>query len=188
MTLRHPRDRVLAHAKKFPTLKRSSASKSPRKQSADSLRRGRVVYDAELSQVALFAAGTFCARAPCCLAGLPLVALPCLRAILRLLDETRGQAGARLGARLLVQRGEMVLNSAQAYAQLCRDMLERPLVRDHCGENVAFPFRESIRFAECRKGLLRGSRGNHLGGFSAGILRTLMVGRFFGVYQLFGIR
>ena len=124
----------------------------------------------------LFAAGTFCARAPCCLAGLPLVALPCLRAILRLLDETRGQAGARLGARLLVQRGEMVLNSAQAYAQLCRDMLERPLVRDHCGENVAFPFRESIRFAECRKGLLRGSRGNHLGGFSAGILRTLMVG------------
>lgn len=60
----------------------------------------------------LFAAGTFCARAPRRLAGLLLVALPCLRAVLRLLDETRGQAGARLGARLLVQRGEMVLNSA----------------------------------------------------------------------------
>ena len=107
----------------------------------------------------LFAAGTFCARAPRRLAGLLLAALPCLRAVLRLLDETRGQASARLGARLLIQRGEMVLNSAQAYAQLCCDVLERPLIRDHCGENVAFPFRESIRFAECRKGLLRGSRG-----------------------------
>lgn len=126
--------------KKFPTLKRSNASKSPRKQSADSLRRGKVVYDAELSQVALFAAGTFCARSPRCLAGLLLVALPCLRAVLRLLDETRGQAGARLGARLLVQRGEMVLNSAQAHVQLCCDVLERPLIRDHCSENVAFPF------------------------------------------------
>ena len=82
----------------------------------------------------------------------------------------------------------MVLNSAQAHAQLCCDVLERPLIRDHCSENVAFPLRESIRFAKCRKGLLRGSRGNHLGGFSAGILRTLMVGRFFGVYRLFGIR
>lgn len=39
--------------KKFPTLKRSSASKPPRKQSADSLRRGRVVYDAELSLLEL---------------------------------------------------------------------------------------------------------------------------------------
>ena len=167
--------------KKFPTLKRSSASKSPRKQFADSLRRGRVVYDAELSQVALFAAGTFCARAPRRLAGLLLATLPCLRAVLRLLDETRGQAGARLGTRLLVQRGEMVLNSAQAYAQLCCDVLERPLVRDHCSENVAFPFREAIRFAECRKSLLRGSRGSHLVGFLVGILRTLMVGHFFGV-------
>ena len=174
--------------KKFPTLKRSSASKSPRKQSADSLRRGRVVYDAELSQVALFAAGTFCARSPRCLAGLLLVVLPCLRAVLRLLDETRGQAGARLGARLLIQRGEMVLNSAQAHAQLCCDVLERPLIRDHCGENVAFPFRESIRFAKRCKDLLGASRGCLFGGFLVGLLRTHMVGRFFGVCWFFGTR
>ena len=99
----------------------------------------------------LFAAGIFCARAPRCLAGLLLAALPCLRAVLQLLDETRGQAGARLGARFLVQRGEMVLNSAQAHAQLCCDVLERPLIRDHCSENVAFPFRESIRFAKAAR-------------------------------------
>ena len=58
----------------------------------------------------------------------------------------------------------MVLNSAQAYAQLCCDVLERPLVRDHCGENVAFPFRESIRFAKGCKGLLGASRGSLFGG------------------------
>lgn len=82
----------------------------------------------------------------------------------------------------------MVLNSAQAHAQLCCDVLERPLIRDHCSENVAFPLRESTRFAKRRKGLLGASRGSLFGGFLVGLLRTLMVGRFFGVYRLFGIR
>ena len=102
-----------------------------------------------LRRSSLLAAGTFCARAFCRLAGLLLAVLPCLRAVLRLLDETRGQAGASLGARLLVQRSEMMLNGSQPDAQLCCDVLERPLIRDHCSENVAFPLRESLRIAKC---------------------------------------
>ena len=133
-----------------------------------------------LRRSSLLAAGAFCARAPRCLAGLILAVLPCLRAVLRLLDETRGQAGARLGARLLVQRSEMMLNGSQPDAQLCCDVLERPLIRDHCSENVAFPLRESIRLAKCRKSLLGASRRSHLGGFLVGINRALMIGRFFG--------
>ena len=141
-----------------------------------------------LRRSSLLAAGIFCARAFCLLVGLILAVLPCLRAVLRLLDETRGQAGARLGARLLVQRSEMMLNGSQPDAQLCCDVLERPLIRDHCSENVAFPLRESIRLAKCRKSLLGASRRSHLGGFLVGINRALMVGRFFGACRLFGIR
>lgn len=127
----------------------------------------------------LFAAGIFCARAFCRLAGLILAVLPCLRAVLRLLDETRGQAGARLGARLLVQRSEMMLNGAQPDAQLCCDVLERPLIRDHCSENVAFPLRESIRLAKCHKGLLGASRRSHLGGGVLGRYQPRSHGRPF---------